>query len=77
MTDNKLHKILLRQSGAIPKGQIFSKLLELMNSILKDIFYYYSRLYPNIELRSLSSFRNNYLELPAVQNSPALPYVMS
>ena len=39
---------LVRQSGAIPNGggQIFSKLLELMSSILKDIFYYHSRLYP-------------------------------
>ena len=33
-------------SGAIPYGQIFSKFLELMSSILKDIFYYYSRSYP-------------------------------
>ena len=35
----------VRQSGAIPKGQIFSKLHKLTSSLLKDIFYY-SRLYP-------------------------------
>ena len=36
----------ISNGGAILKGQIFSKLHELTSSLLKDIIYYYSRLYP-------------------------------
>ena len=36
----------ISNSGAIPNGQIFSKLHQLTSSLLKDIFYYCSRLYP-------------------------------